>query len=111
MPTKVTHYHDVAVLTVKDELAADTVESFVQKANQTIDGGCRHLLVDCSTIKGIDSLGLEALVDLQNKCEQQLGAVKLCALDDTCAKILHITRLARRFEVFDDLETAVKSFA
>jgi len=110
MATTMTRYNDVVVLTVKDELAADSVESFVEKANLAAEGGALYMVVDCSDVSGFDSAGLEALVDLQNKCEERLGAVKLCGLDDTGAKILEITRLARRFEAFDDLDSAVKSF-
>ena len=111
MPTSVTNYSNVTVLTVKDDLSADAVSSFSGKASKEIDAGQRQFVVDCTGIHGVDSAGLEALLDMQNKCEEQLGAVKLCGLDETCRKVLEITRLARRFEVFDDLDAAVKSFS
>ena len=110
MSTTVTNYHDVVVLSVKDDLAGDAVESFVDRAARAIETGHQQVVVDCTNVKGFDSTGLEALLNLQNQCEEKLGAVKLCGLDDTCGKILDITRLARRFEVFEDLDAAVKSF-
>lgn len=110
MNINVTNYGNVAVVTVKDELAGDTVELFNERAARCLDDGCFNVVVDCSSVGGVDSAGLEALLDLQSKCEDQLGTAKLCGLDETCAKILEITRLARRFEMFDDLESAVKSF-
>jgi anti-anti-sigma factor len=106
-----TRYNDVVVLTVKDDLAADAVESFVEKAGPCAAAGSVFIVVDCGGLSGFDSAGLEALVDLQNKCEAELGAVKLCGLDETATKILEITRLSRRFEAFDDLDAAVKSFS
>ena len=62
-------------------------------------------------VTAIDSEGLEALLDVQDKCEDEYGNVKLCGLDETAQKILEITRLDRRFEVFGDLDATVKSFA
>jgi len=110
MSIKVAEYEDVTVLTVNDELTMDTVGPFNERAADCLDGGCFNIVVDCSSIAGFDSAGLEALLLLQDKCEDQFGAVKLCGLDQTCAKILEITRLARRFEMFEDLESTVRSF-
>ena len=110
MTIDIANYENVTVLTVKDELAAETVEAFHEKAAQCHSRNRFKLVLDCSLLGGFDSTGLEALLDLQDKCENHLGALKLCSLDETCAKILDITRLSRRFEVYEDLDSAVKSF-
>ena len=110
MSATLTQYGNVTVLAVKDELAGDEVEAFVEQAGRCMQEGRREVVLDCSELAGLDSKGLEAIVDLQNTCEGELGAVKLCGLNATCAKILEITRLVRRFECFDDLDSAVKSF-
>ncbi len=111
MTISVTHYEDVAVLSVKEDLTGDAVEVFTERGTRCQDEGLYNLVVDCSSLGGFDSAGLEALLALQNRCEDQLGALKLCCLDETCARILDITRLARRFEAHEDLESAVKSFS
>ena len=111
MATTVTHYRDVVVLTVKDDMSSDAVAAFSEKARRAVETGGRQIVVDCTNVRCFDSAGLEALVDLQTQCEEHLGAVKLCGLDETCAKTLEITRLARRFEMFEDMDAAVKSFS
>lgn len=111
MAVNVTQYGNVSVLTVKDELVGESVPSFVQATQKCLADGRYQLVVDGSHVEALDSLGLEALVDLQNACEEQFGTVKLCHFDAICTKILEITRLARRFEMYGDLESAVKSFA
>jgi len=111
MAMTVSTYHDVIVLTVKDELTAETAPLFAEQASRALADGAAHLVVDCSQLRGMDSAGLEALLKLQEDCEEATRTVRLCALDATCAKILEITRLGRRFEMFDDLEAAVKSCA
>jgi anti-anti-sigma factor len=108
--TGITEYGNVTVLTVKDELTGDGVEIFRERTAQCLEQRKLNIIVDCSSVISMDSAALEALLDLQDKCEDEYGAVKLCGLDQICTKILEITRLARRFEAFDDLESAVKSF-
>lgn len=111
MPTSVSRYNKVVVLSVKDDLVGEEVEQFVSRSTRSIEESGHDLVIDCSHLTGLDSAALEALADLQNKCEESLGAVKLCCMDETCQKILNLTRLARRFECFDDLDSAVKSFS
>jgi anti-anti-sigma factor len=110
MSVTVTSYGIVTVLTPRDDLLGDEVPTFIHRADQCVADEHFHVVVDCTSVCGLDSAGLEALLDLNEKCEAQLGSVKLCCVDANCAKILEITRLARRFEAFDDLESAVKSF-
>ncbi len=110
MGTTLTKYDDVTVLTVKDDLAGDALDEFRDSAARCGREQLNHLVVDCTAIAALDSGGLEALADLQDQCEDEFGRVKLCALDEALQKILDITRLARRFEVYDDLDAAVKSF-
>ncbi|GJQ25689.1 MAG: hypothetical protein HBSAPP02_07210 [Phycisphaerae bacterium] len=110
MPSTVSKYGNVSIITVKDELIGDEVEPFTSQARKCMAESGYQVVIDGSTMTGLDSAALEALVGLQNECEEHLGAVKFCALSSTCDKILEITRLARRFERFADLESAVKSF-
>ncbi|MFH1417109.1 MAG: STAS domain-containing protein [Planctomycetota bacterium] len=106
----ITEYGNVTVLIPKDDLVGEFVDVFKAKTAERLALGKFDLVVDCTSLDGFDSAGLEALVDLQNRCEDELGSVKLCGLDETLTKILDITRLMRRFEVFAELESAVKSF-
>src|SRR5262245_59430770 len=110
MGSTLTQYGNVTVLAIKDELAGDEVETFIEQTTRCAQEGRHDVVLDCTELAGVDSRGLEALVDLQNACEAELGGVKVCGLNATCGKILEITRLARRFECFDDLDSAVKSF-
>ncbi len=110
MSTAKTEYGNVTVLTVKEELSGDAVDAFSDLAAQCINQQKHNIIVDFSGVTSMDSAALETLLDLQDKCEDQCGAVKLCGLDQICAKIFEITRQARRFEAFGDLESAVKSF-
>ncbi len=111
MSTTLTYYGQIAVLTVKEDLDEDSLETFKRQAETCAKEKHFSLVVDCSHVGGFDSISLETLVDLQDRCEEEYGSVKLCALNETLRKVLEITRLLRRFEVFDDLDSAVRSFS
>ena len=111
MNLSITKYNDVAVLAIKGDLTSEAIEAFTVGADKCLAEGVKNLVVDFSTVTAVDSEGLEALLDLQDKCEDEHGSVKLCGLDETAEKILEITRLDRRFEVFGDLDASVRSFA
>ena len=110
MGTVATDYGGVSVLTVRDELAGDGVEAFSNEVSRCIERQRFDIVLDCAALVQVDSAGLEALLDLWERCEAEFGAVRLCNVDHVLTKVLEITRLARRFEVFDDLESAVQSF-
>ncbi|HPF39440.1 MAG TPA: STAS domain-containing protein [Phycisphaerae bacterium] len=110
MTTKMTRYSSVAVLASNEEIGGEALPTFTDKADLCIQDGCPNIVVDCETVPSVDSNGLEFLLDLQDRCEDLLGAVKLCNLDDTLKTVFRITRLQRRFEIFDDLDSAVRSF-
>ncbi len=110
MGTVATDYGGVSVLTVRDELAGDAVEAFSNEVSHCIERRRFDIVLDCGALVQVDSVGLEALLDLWERCEAGSGAVRLCNVDHVFVKVLEITRLSRRFEVFDDLESAVQSF-
>jgi anti-anti-sigma factor len=111
MGTSIAKYDHVAVLTVKDDLAGEALEDFRVRTEQCIAEACYCIVVDCSAVGVFDSGGLETLLELQDKCEEKLGSVKLCSMDESISKVLEITRLKRRFETFPDVDAAVRSFS
>lgn len=110
MTTKLSRYSSVAVVTTNEEIGGEALPTFKDKADSCVQDGYPNIVIDCESVTSVDSSGLEYLLDLQDRCEELLGAVKLCNLDDTIRTIFRITRLKRRFEIFDDLDSAVSSF-
>jgi anti-anti-sigma regulatory factor len=84
MGSTLTQYGNVTVLAIKDELAGDEVESFMEQTARCTQEGRHDVVVDCTELIGVDSRGLEALVDLQNACEGELGEQGLRAECDLC---------------------------
>lgn len=102
-------YDHVSVVTVTGEFSVDNADLFRQQVEERLGRKVRFFVVDMERATFIDSKGLESLLWLQEQCDENLGQVRLCKPDDTCKKILSITRLDGRFDVFGDVTEAVKS--
>lgn len=69
-----------------------------------------RLVVDGSAMPFIDSRGLEALLDVNDRLAEGGAALKLCGLGEVVREALDLTDLASSFELFDDVGSAVRSF-
>ena len=57
----------------------------------------------------VDSAGLETLLWIIDEAAEHGGQVRLVSPDMTVSKILEISRLDRRFNIHDSIESAAKS--
>ena len=102
-------YDHVTVLSITGEFTADSTESFRKQIAERLERKVRFFVVDLAQVTFVDSKALESLVWVQEKCDESLGQVRLCNPDETCRKILQVTRLDGRFDVFADVTEAVKT--
>lgn len=108
----ITEQRHGAVLVVKPE--GPLIQDEARALSEASAGRGREMLgriaVDLSASPYIDSLGLEALLDLAdelNRCGQTLRLAGVCA---TVREVLDLTGLTNRFEFHDDTNLAVRSF-
>lgn len=102
-------YDHVSVIGLTGELTTESVEIFRKSIETRLERKVRFFVIDLEKTTFIDSKGLESLLWVQEQCDEQLGQVRLCNPDETCRKILQITRLEGRFDVFADVTEAVKT--
>jgi len=102
-------YDHVTVVTVIGEFNADATEGFRKQIDERLERKVRFFVIDLQQTNFVDSKGLESLIWVQEQCDERLGQVRLCNPDDTCRKILQVTRLDGRFDVFADVTEAVKT--
>jgi anti-sigma B factor antagonist len=110
MPTKSEKYGDVVVISVESEFSGDTVRQFRATAEGQTTAENLWFVIDLEKTSTIDSGGLEALLWFRDRVEGNTGLVKVCGLDETCAKIFELTRFDRKFEVFPSVSDAVESY-
>lgn len=104
-------YNDIIVLQLQGEFTAEAVKSFEDAASGAFASRISGMVLDMSKVVQLDSRALEQLLTLNEQCRDRMRQLKLAGLDETCRKILDITRLLPQFDVYAELTEAVKSFA
>ena len=69
-----------------------------------------RVIMNLREVNYIDSGGLGTLVSLYTTARNAGGAVKLASLSQRVGDLLQLTKLLTIFEVFEDEETAARSF-
>ena len=80
----------------------DTVKNLLAQSPKVV--------LNLGEVNYIDSGGLGTLVSLYTTARNAGGAVKLANLSQRVGDLLQVTKLLTIFEVFDDEESAVRSF-
>lgn len=110
MPTTADAYGSMTVLSVEPALTQVEGEQFRRAASEQIRSGGRWFVLDLSRAGYFDSQGLEALVWFQEQAEAVQGVVKVAGLKGLGRLTFEMVRFDKKFEVFDNVHEAVKSF-
>jgi anti-anti-sigma factor len=100
---------NVTVLTISGEFTADQADAFRRAIADRFAAGARDYILNVEHLTLIDSAGLELLMWLLDEVANRGGQVRLVKPDETVHKILELTRLERRFSIYNTLEAAGKS--
>ncbi|HPD45674.1 MAG TPA: STAS domain-containing protein [Anaerohalosphaeraceae bacterium] len=111
MKIQTQNYNDVTVVELQGEFTSELIKPFVDTMTSIVAGGAFGIVLDMSNVAFIDSKCLEQLLWLRDYCHENNRQLKLAGLEENCKKILEITRLLGKFDVYEELAPAVKSFA
>ncbi len=110
MRTKRQDYNEVTVVELHGELDIDAVDDLNNIISSLIAEGKSGVVLDMRGVDFIDSVGLEHMLWARDYCDENKCQLRLAGLDESCEKILEITRLDNRFDSYAELAEAVKSF-
>ena len=105
LPTEI--FGNVVVVHTPQELGSDQAGGFESFA-ATLERS--SAVFDLDGTETLDSRGLTALLNVQDKLRERGGDMKIAVTNPTNRKILEITRLDRHLEVFESVVDAVRSF-
>ncbi len=90
--------------------AIDTANAAWVKAEALrLLGESPDVVVDLSSVDFVDSAGVGVLVGLFKNSRLRGGRARFCGLTPGVRSVLEIIQLDRIFEIYDDVETAVRS--
>lgn len=100
----------VTVLRPSGSISGEDAGVLLQRIGEAAGRSLGRIVIDASGAPFVDSAGLEALLDAADRMAESGQALKLCAVTETLREALSLTGLARRFEQYEDLQAAVRSF-
>jgi anti-sigma B factor antagonist len=102
---------DVTVLHLQGQItfgaATQKLRSII---HDTLEAGKKKILLNMAEVYYIDSSGLGELVAACTSASNQGGKLKVMKLTKRVQDLVQLTRVHRVVEVFDDEESAVRSF-
>lgn len=107
------HQHaDVNVITMRGQLRlGDPVDSLRDAMANIVENGSGKIVLSLAEVPMIDSSGIGVIVKGFTSAKQRGGAVKLVSPSKMAMQTLKIVGLLSMFEVYDDDNAAVQSFA
>lgn len=102
---------DIVVITLDERFDAVVAPSFKNEVKALAKGSSVKFVVDMAKCKLIDSSGCGALIASLRIVEKNQGDIKIARPSPQARDLFELTRLHRILEMFDDLDSAVKSYS
>ena len=110
MKVEIQHHGSVTVVVPRDALSESTLDELrVALADDSAQTGMR-LVLDMSNVTYVDSAGIEFLLELAGDSAAGPLRPRLAGLTDTVREAFYLTDTQRRFQVFDSVDGAVRSY-
>lgn len=103
--------NDVLVIDLRvDNLDASNVREFKDSV-QSLVGEYKHVVLDMSGVKFVDSSGLGALLSCLRMLNGRHGDLRLCGLTNNVRALFELMRMQRVFNIQPTRDDAVHSYA
>jgi anti-sigma B factor antagonist len=112
MKIKYTERYEAVIIELKGNvMGGDDTKDFNELLHKLIDEGKKHIIVDLSDVKFMNSSGIGMLIGGLTTMKKVEGSMKLSGATDKIESLLVITKLISVFESYGNIEEAVASFA
>ncbi len=97
---------DLMILRADGGLNSGTGTQLSDHIADLVKGGVRNIIVDCSKLEIVSSMGLGSLLLLHTRIKRVGGEVKLCGVKGAVVQLIRMTRLEGIFGIYGDVEEA-----
>ncbi len=100
----------VTVVKPGGPLCQAEAEQFASRLDEVLTRTLGRFVLDASAIPYVDSVGLESLLRITNDLAESGRSLRVCSANETLREVMDLTGLGDRFEFYEDVNTAVRSF-
>jgi anti-anti-sigma factor len=101
----------VLVIRPDRPLQGTTIDEIRERVDSMLSHGTPLIVVDLAETPLFDGSGLEWILDLDERCATLGGCLRVCHVNELCRDIFRMTGVGETLIAYDDLTTALGSFA
>ena len=98
------------VLCVSGDITTDDVNQFQRSVQEEVDQFSTNVILDCTNMGLIDSVGLESLLWLSDELSKAGNKLRFASVPTSVVRVFELTRLNRVFNLHESIEQAARSF-
>jgi anti-sigma B factor antagonist len=98
------------VLCVSGDITTDDVNQFQRSVREEVDQFSTNVILDCTNMGLIDSVGLESLLWLSDELSKAGNELRFASVPTSVVRVFELTRLNRVFNLHESIEQAARSF-
>ena len=98
---------DARVLRVAGRLDARNAQMLVQKCQEHLDNGARHVVLNLGDVSFVASSGVGSLLALTEKFQENGGSLHLVHMSDAVSSVVDLLNLGQFLEIATTEEEAV----
>ncbi|MBC8200491.1 MAG: STAS domain-containing protein [Planctomycetes bacterium] len=99
------------VLCISGDVTADDVSQFQRNVREEVGQFSSNIILDCTDMGIIDSVGLESLLWLSDELSKAGNKLRFASVPTSVVRVFEFTRLNRVFAMHESIEQAARSFA
>ena len=99
------------VLRLDGELTVDDSNNFKRSIREVTNNFASDIIVDCTLLSLIDSVGLESLLWLSDEARRNKSRLRLACVPEIVLNIFCLTRLGGAFSTHISVEAAARSLS
>lgn len=96
---------------IDGSIDASTIQQFQQVMDKLVEKGVKNLILDCTSVKYINSTGLGTLLKYSDTFESIGGHIAFCRVPSKVMLVMEMLGFNALFNIVTDEATALRSFA
>jgi anti-anti-sigma factor len=101
----------VRVIAISGKLDNESSEYFFNCIEDQIKDGHTRLILDCSQLEYVSSMGLGSLMRTHSRMKKHMGDVKIAAMQDFVAEAFRIVGFEKILHLYESVDDAKGAFS